>query len=162
VVVVPDHGIAWLLIAMVVLRFNIASIATVGILLGALFLAAAINEFSRPRSTLAMGAHHPRDRVRVRVAGASSGRSTRSGRWHPCSGSAGAAGLDDLDRLVMAKGPMWGLGLSVGILEILLASGPRSRSTRARLLILIWVGLMALFRGIGQIVFAFELRREEA
>ena len=57
---------------------------------------------------------------------------------------------------------MWGLGLSVGILEILLASGPRSRSTRARLLILIWVGLMALFRGIGQIVFAFELRREEA
>ena len=38
-------GIAWLLIAMVVLRFNISSITTVGILLGALFLAAAINEF---------------------------------------------------------------------------------------------------------------------
>ena len=38
-------GIAWLLIAMVILRFNISSITTVGILLGALFLAAAINEF---------------------------------------------------------------------------------------------------------------------
>src|SRR5438094_7274771 len=37
-------GIAWLLIALVVLRFDITSIASVGVLLGVLFLAAGVNE----------------------------------------------------------------------------------------------------------------------
>ena len=32
-------GIAWVLISVVILRFNIASVATIGLLLGALFLA---------------------------------------------------------------------------------------------------------------------------
>ena len=31
---------------------------------------------------------------------------------------------------VAGKGPLWGLGLAVGILEILLGSGPRSSTTR--------------------------------
>ena len=38
-------GIAWLIIAWVVLRFTPASVATVGVLLGVLFLVATINEF---------------------------------------------------------------------------------------------------------------------
>ena len=38
-------GIAWLIIAWVVLRFTPASVATVGVLLGVLFLVAMINEF---------------------------------------------------------------------------------------------------------------------
>ena len=37
-------GIAWLVIAWMVLRFNTTSIATVGVLLGVVFLAAAVNE----------------------------------------------------------------------------------------------------------------------
>ncbi len=38
-------GIAWVIIAVVILRFNIASVATIGILLGALFLLSALEEF---------------------------------------------------------------------------------------------------------------------
>src|SRR5271165_4177548 len=38
-------GIAWVLISVVILRFNIASVATVGLLLGALFLLSAVEEF---------------------------------------------------------------------------------------------------------------------
>src|SRR5690349_2275912 len=38
-------GIAWLIIAWVILRFTPASVATVGVLLGVLFLVATINEF---------------------------------------------------------------------------------------------------------------------
>jgi uncharacterized membrane protein HdeD (DUF308 family) len=38
-------GIAWLVIALIVLRFNIESITTVGVLLGALFILAGLNEF---------------------------------------------------------------------------------------------------------------------
>src|SRR5690348_18407813 len=38
-------GIAWLIISVMVLRFTPASISTVGILLGVLFLLAGFNEF---------------------------------------------------------------------------------------------------------------------
>ena len=37
-------GIAWLVVAWVVLRANITSLATVGVLLGILFIAAGVNE----------------------------------------------------------------------------------------------------------------------
>src|SRR5690242_10699012 len=38
-------GIAWLIISVMVLRFNPASVNTVGVLIGVLFLLAAFNEF---------------------------------------------------------------------------------------------------------------------
>jgi len=38
-------GIAWLLIAVILLRFNTSSVATVGLMLGAVFLFAAIHQF---------------------------------------------------------------------------------------------------------------------
>ena len=37
-------GIAWLVVAWIVLRANVTSLATVGILLGVLFIVAGINE----------------------------------------------------------------------------------------------------------------------
>ena len=63
---------------------------------------------------------------------------------------------------VAGKGPLWGLGLAVGILEILLGFWASQQYYPARAtLILIWVGFMALFRGIGEIVLAFHVRHEE-
>jgi uncharacterized membrane protein HdeD (DUF308 family) len=63
---------------------------------------------------------------------------------------------------VAGKGPLWGLGLAVGILEILLGFWASQQYYPARAtLILIWVGFMALFRGIGEIVLAFHVRKEE-
>jgi len=38
-------GIAWLIIALIVLRFDTTSIATVGALLGIVFLVAGLNEW---------------------------------------------------------------------------------------------------------------------
>ncbi len=62
---------------------------------------------------------------------------------------------------VASKGPLWGLGLSVGILEILLGFWASQQYYAARAaLILIWVGFMALFRGIGEIVLAFTCARK--
>jgi uncharacterized membrane protein HdeD (DUF308 family) len=55
---------------------------------------------------------------------------------------------------------MWWLGLVVGILEVLLAFWASQQFFPARAaLILVWVGFMALFRGITEIVLAFEVRR---
>jgi hypothetical protein len=55
---------------------------------------------------------------------------------------------------------VWWLGMISGILEILIGFWDFQQGLPARaVLLIIWVGLFALFRGITDIVLAFELRR---
>jgi uncharacterized membrane protein HdeD (DUF308 family) len=56
----------------------------------------------------------------------------------------------------------WWLGLVAGILEILLGfwASQQYLSVKGALL-LVWVGLFALFRGISEIVIAFEVRSRQ-
>jgi len=55
---------------------------------------------------------------------------------------------------------LWWLGLIVGLLEVLLAFWVSQQMFTPRaILIITWVGFAALFRGVGEIVLAFELRR---
>jgi hypothetical protein len=56
----------------------------------------------------------------------------------------------------------WWLGLVAGILEIFLGfwASQQFLSVRGALL-LVWVGLFAVFRGISEIVIAFELRHAQ-
>src|SRR5215472_2291461 len=147
-------GIAWLILAWIALRFNPASIPTVGVLLGVYFLVATINEFF--------------------IASVMS-----SWRWlHIVMGIifAFCALASILGLLLIFQGTfyiitsvstrevnsMWWLGLVVGILEILLGfwASQQYRPVQGPLL-LIWVGFFALFRGISEIVIAFELRRAQ-
>jgi len=158
-------GIAWLLIAMVVLRFNISSITTVGILLGALFLAAAINEFFISSVVDSWRWAHIILGV-LFVFGSLWGFFQPKEAFWALASVLGLLlvlqGSMTLISSVMAKGPMWGLGMTVGILEILLGFWASQQYYPARAtLILIWVGLMAVFRGVGEIVLAFELRKAE-
>jgi uncharacterized membrane protein HdeD (DUF308 family) len=68
-----------------------------------------------------------------------------------------------------SENELWWLGLTVGILEILLAFWVSQQYFPARAeLLLLWVGFMAIFRGFAQIALAFgvrhagkELEREE-
>jgi uncharacterized membrane protein HdeD (DUF308 family) len=56
----------------------------------------------------------------------------------------------------------WWLGLVAGILEILLGFWASQQMFPARAaLLLLWVGFFALFRGISEIVIAFELRSRQ-
>jgi uncharacterized membrane protein HdeD (DUF308 family) len=55
--------------------------------------------------------------------------------------------------------PAWWLGMTAGVLEILLGFWVSQQEFPARaLLLLIWVGFFALFRGFSEIILAFELR----
>ena len=157
-------GLAWLLIAVLVLRFNITSVATVGILLGAMFLGAALNEFLA--STTVSGGWKF-----VHIAlGVLFVLGSLWGFFRPIDTTFALASV--LGFLLVLMGtmhvvgavlsremnPLWWLGLTVGILEILLAMWVSQQYYDARIaLILIWVGFMALFRGISEIVMAFEL-----
>jgi uncharacterized membrane protein HdeD (DUF308 family) len=160
-------GVAWLLIAMLVLRFDPnTSVKTVGYLLGALFLAAAINEFltyavvdSWRWAHLVLGI--------LFVFGALWGFTQPKEAFWALASILGLLlvlqGTMTLVGAVAVKGPLWGLGLAVGIMEILLGFWASQQYYPARAaLILIWVGFLALFRGIGQIVLAFAVRRAEA
>jgi uncharacterized membrane protein HdeD (DUF308 family) len=55
---------------------------------------------------------------------------------------------------------VWGLGLAVGILEVLLAFWVSQQYFRPRAaLIILWVGMAAIFRGVSEIVLAFQIRK---
>ena len=56
----------------------------------------------------------------------------------------------------------WWLGMVAGILEVFLGFWASGQYLAVRgTLLLVWVGLFALFRGISEIVIAFELRRAQ-
>ena len=159
-------GIAWLLLSVIVLRFNITSIAAVGALLGVVFIAAGANEFM----VMAL-----RDMGWKWLHGILGVIFIIGGVWafiHPIDAFYELAAI--LGFLLIFKGTLdiissvirkdinalWWLGLIVGILELFLGFWASQQYFAPRAaLILVWVGFFALFRGIGEIVMAFELRR---
>ena len=159
-------GVFWILIALVVLQFDRASIATVGVLIGVMFLASAGQQ-------LALGA----------VAGGA----TRVVLWifAVLFGIAGIISLirpeetfawvaDILGFLFLLVGvfwtiqafverevnELWWLGLISGILMIILAfwTGGQFFIDKAYLL-LVFAGIWALLHGVTDIVKAFQIRK---
>jgi len=158
-------GILWLLIALVVLRFNLTSIAAVGVLLGVILLMAGMNEFLM-MAIPGLGWKWAHGVLGVLFV--------IGGIWafiHPIDAFWELAailgfllvlkGSFDIINAVMVRevSDIWWLGLVVGILEILLAFWVSQQYFAPRAaIILIWVGFASLFRGVGEIVTAFELR----
>jgi uncharacterized membrane protein HdeD (DUF308 family) len=158
-------GVLWMVIAVVVLKFNNASVATVGILTGIMFLVFAAEEFA--------------------LAGLD-----RSARWiwalfgvlltaagivaliHPRNTFAGFADVLGFVFLLIgvlwivqafierAVNDLWWLGLTSGILMVILAfwvSGEFFLDRAATLLV--FAGVWALMKGITDIVRAFQMRQ---
>jgi uncharacterized membrane protein HdeD (DUF308 family) len=51
--------------------------------------------------------------------------------------------------------PLWGLGLAVGIGQILLGFWAMGYPGRSAWLVILWAGIGAMFRGVGDLVAAF-------
>jgi uncharacterized membrane protein HdeD (DUF308 family) len=160
-------GIAWLIIAVMVLRFTPASVNTVGVLMGILFLLGAFNEFliAAIRQTwrwahVAMGV--------LFVVGAIWAFARPFNAFWSLASVLGLLlvfkGTLDIIAAVVAKdvNSSWWLGLVAGILEIVLGFWASQQQFPARgALLLLWVGFFALFRGISEIVIAFEVRSRQ-
>ncbi len=157
-------GLAWLMIAIIVLRFDTASLATVGVLIGVMFLGAAMNEFLASATVsggwkfvhLALGA--------LFVLGALWGFIRPVNTFFALASILGfllvLMGTTSIVGAMLSResNPLWWLGLTVGVLEILLAIWVSQRYYPARAaLILIWVGIMAMFKGFSELFLAFEL-----
>lgn len=158
-------GVAWLVIAAVVLRFDILSVATVGLLLGAVFLFSAVSEFTL--AALQSGGWAVLRAILgvAFVAGAVwSFVDPFNAFW------ALAAGLGLL--LILSGGfgiaysaatqplnPVWWLGVVMGLLEIGVGFWASQQYVAARaVLLIVWVGIYAIFRGVRDLVLAFEVR----
>ena len=55
-------------------------------------------------------------------------------------------------------GSLWGLGITVGILEILLGLWAIGYTSRSAWLLLLWIGIGAMFHGISDVATAFHVR----
>jgi uncharacterized membrane protein HdeD (DUF308 family) len=160
-------GLAWLIISVLVLRFRLSSITTVGVLVGVIFLLAMFNEFLLASVRAGWRWAHILLGVLFAVGAIWAFANPINAFWALAS----VLGL-----LLIFEGTLniissaaardvnstWWLGLVAGILEILLGFWASQQMFPARAaLLLLWVGFFALFRGISEIVIAFELRSRQ-
>lgn len=157
-------GVAWLIVSFVVLRFSIASVATVGVLLGVVFLISALSEILIAATRLGWGWLHVLMSI-IFVIGAIWAFASPFGAFWALAAVVGLLlilrGSLDLITSIFAReiNPTWWLGLVTGILEIVIGFWASQQAFPARAaLVIFFVGFFALFRGIADIVLAFEVR----
>ena len=162
-------GVAWLIVAWLVLRLNETSIATVGVLIGIILIVAGVNE-------AAVAAFVPGGwkvwhiiMAVIFLLGGLWGLIRPVNTFFALASVLGLIlvlyGAFEIARSIASRAmnPYWWINLIAGILLILLAfwvSGSDrvyALAQRAYLL-LFFVGFLALFRGITQIMLAFGIR----
>jgi uncharacterized membrane protein HdeD (DUF308 family) len=158
-------GVLWVVIAVVVLKFNHASVTTVGVLTGLMFLLFAAEEF-------ALAALDPGARWIWALFGVLLTAAGIVALIHPRNTFAGFADILGFVFLLIgviwmvqafterAFNDLWWLGLTSGILMVILAfwvSGEFFLDRAATLLV--FAGIWAAMKGITDIVRAFQIRQ---
>jgi len=157
-------GIGWLVVSLVIFQWNYTSVYAISILFGCMAIAAALNEFLVISvSTTGWKIAHALLGVVFAVTGI----------WalaHPHNAFATLAslvgffllfkGILDLTAAVIGRAgnELWWLQLVVGILEILLAFWVAGSFRKSVTLLVAYVGIVALSRGITELFVAFKLR----
>jgi uncharacterized membrane protein HdeD (DUF308 family) len=157
-------GIAWLVFALLVFQWSYTTVYAISILFGIVALFAGVNEFfAITVSTTGWKIAHGILGVLFVIAGI----------WallHPHNAFATLAalmgffllvkGIFDLTVAFMTKGyfDLWWLQLTLGIVEILLAFWVAGSFRNSVILLVVYVGIVALTRGITEIFLAFKLK----
>jgi uncharacterized membrane protein HdeD (DUF308 family) len=157
-------GIAWLIFALIVFQWSYASVAAISYLFGVVLLVAAVNElFQLAVSTTGWKFVHGILCVLFVLGGIFA-------LWNPYSTFKTLAaligfyflakGTFDLVVAFTTKGQfeLWWLQLVTGIVEILLAFWVAGDFREKAILLVIYVGLLALLRGITELFLAFKLK----
>jgi uncharacterized membrane protein HdeD (DUF308 family) len=161
-------GIAWVIISVIILRFNIASVATIGLLLGALFLLSAVEEFVIAWVRPKWGWAHALLGILL-IGAAIWSFVTPYGAFWALASVLGimlvVVGTIHIISAISSKifNDAWWFGVIGGLLEVFIGFWVSAQSFRAQAFFLIvWAGLLALFRGVFEIVLAFEIRSAQS
>jgi len=157
-------GIGWLVFALLVFQWDFTTVYAVSILFGCVAVAAGVNEFLQMSvSTTGWKIVHAILGVLFVLAGL----------WafvHPHNAFATIAalmgffllfkGIFDLTVAFVAKSQfeLWWLQLIVGLIEILLAFWVAGSFRDKAILLVVYVGVIALSRGITELFLAFKLK----
>ncbi len=156
-------GIAWSILAFMVLGFDPTTPATIGYLAGFVLIAAGVNEFVEIAFAAGWKWLHAVLGTLFLVTGIMAlmspfqtfGTLALLVGWYLLF-----KGLVTLIVSIMARHELelWGLGLAVGIAQMFIGLWAIGYPGRSAWLLVLWVGLGALMHGITQIVLAFQLR----
>jgi uncharacterized membrane protein HdeD (DUF308 family) len=157
-------GIGWLVFALILFQWDYTTVYSISFLFGFMALTAGINEFFLiPAMTTGWKWVHGGLGVLFVIAGV----------WalvHPRAAFATISGLFaffllikgifDLTAAFLTKEAfdLWWLQLIVGLLEIMLAFWVAGSFRKETILLVVYVGVMALSRGITELFVAFKLR----
>jgi uncharacterized membrane protein HdeD (DUF308 family) len=157
-------GIAWLVFALIVFQWDYTTVYAISVLFGVVAFAAAVNEFLLITvSTTGWKIVHAILGVLFALVGI----------WalvHPDNAFATLAtligflllfkGIFDVTVAFLTKAQfeLWWLQLVIGFLEILLAFWVAGAFKREVILLVVYVGIVALARGMTDLLLAFKLR----
>jgi len=158
-------GIAWLVFALLVFQWDFTTVYAVSYLFGFVALFAGVNEF------LSLGVWTTGWKILHGILGA---LFVVAGIWalvHPHNAFATLAalvgffllfkGILDIMVSFVAKSTfeLWWLQLVLGIIEVLLAFWVAGDFRKKAILLVVYVGIVALTRGITELFVAFKLHR---
>jgi uncharacterized membrane protein HdeD (DUF308 family) len=156
-------GIAWVFIGLAILTAQPGTIALIGFMVGGVLLFAGAIE-------LAMAFAGPGWRWLHGIAGALFILGGILAFLEPFQTFVGLSILFGWYLVIMGTvvligsvatripGSLWGLGITVGILEILLGLWAIGYTSRSAWLLLLWIGIGAMFHGISDIATSFHVR----
>ena len=156
-------GVLWLIISLIILRFDTTSITTVAILFGCVAIVAGLNEFFTASAVTSWRWLHILLGVLFLIVGVVALFNPGRTFWALASIIGWFLLFKGTFDIVMSiltrrESEMWWLLLIAGIIEVLVAFWAAGGFGRKFVLLIIWVAVAALTRGITEIVMAFRLR----
>jgi uncharacterized membrane protein HdeD (DUF308 family) len=157
-------GIAWIVVGFVVLRFDTSTVAVISILFGILILLSAAGEVFRAIVTAGgWRVWHVLFAILLIVAAAIAFVNP-GGTFYSLALVVGFyfvfAGTFDIISSLFSVGttPAWGLQLVSGVLQLLLGFIASSSLSASVVILVTYVSISALFRGVAEIAAAFTAR----
>ena len=157
-------GLLWLLFSIIIFRFDYSSVRAISVLFGVVALAAGVNE------CLMFVASHGWWKILHLLLGLIFVVVGVVAFVHPGGTFEALAavmafflifkGFFDIVVSIATKEELhaWWVQLVAGIVEVLIGFWAAGYWGRSAILLVIWVGVIALMRGITEIIFAFKLR----
>jgi uncharacterized membrane protein HdeD (DUF308 family) len=158
-------GIAWLIFSLIMFRFDYTTVHSVSILFGIVAIAAGVSEF------MAMGASTTGWKIVRAILGVIFIAVGIVAFAHPGNTFVALAsvigffflfkGIFDMIAAFATRGvfPLWWIQLTVGIIELGIAIWASSaRFSHKATLLVFYVGLIALSKGITDVILAFKLK----